>query len=91
MGPEPSAEGLSDVEREVLNFLRGRRRGATANFIAVKVNRSPELVRLALRRLLLLDVIERRGKFFRAKRAAKASRAAGKGRLVRKRPTRASN
>lgn len=58
---------LSDVEGRILAFLRGRRRGATAKFIAVKVGESFELVRRALERLLTYDAIERRGKFFRAK------------------------
>jgi hypothetical protein len=58
---------LSDVEGRILVFLRGRRRGATAKFIAVKVGGSFELVRRALERLLTYDAIERRGKFFRVK------------------------
>lgn len=57
----------SEVEEKILDFLRSRRRGATAKFIAVKVGDSPDLVRLALNRLMALNVIERRGKFFRAK------------------------
>lgn len=60
-------EGLSDIERKVLSFLKSRRRGATARFIAVKVGKSLELVYPALKKLLLLNIIERRGKFFRAK------------------------
>ncbi|MEM4699843.1 MAG: hypothetical protein QXT74_02695 [Candidatus Nezhaarchaeales archaeon] len=70
-------DSLSDVERRILSFLRSRQRGATASFIATKVGKSLELVYPALKRLLLLNIIERRGKFFRArgKRAAKLNRA----------------
>jgi len=62
-------EGSEDskVEEKILDFLRSRRRGATAKFIAVKVGNSLDLVRSALNRLMALDAVERRGKFFRAK------------------------
>ncbi|RLF15541.1 MAG: hypothetical protein DRJ97_03640 [Thermoprotei archaeon] len=56
---------VNDVEGRILEFLRSRRRGATARFIAVKVGSSLETVSEALNRLLTMKAIEKRGKFFR--------------------------
>lgn len=58
---------LGEVEGRILEFLRSRRRGATAKFIAVRVGTSLDEVNAALSRLLTMDAIEKRGKFFRSK------------------------
>ena len=58
---------LSEVEERILEFLRSRRRGATARFIAVKVGTSLDEVNAALSRLLTMNAVEKRGKFFRSK------------------------
>jgi len=75
--PFSGGEGFNEVEERILAFLRSRRRGATARFIAVKVGGSLDLVREALNKLLTYDAIEKRGKFFRAKGKRRLASRAG--------------
>ncbi len=81
MEPLSGGEGFKEVEERILAFLKSRRRGATARFIAVKVGGSLDLVREALNRLLTYDAIEKRGKFFRAKGRRRPASKAGLGAL----------
>lgn len=56
-----------DLESRILIFMNSRKRGSTLSFIANRVGSNPNSVVLILNKLLALNIVEKKGKFFRLK------------------------